>query len=85
LPLPSELDSLVRWSPEGRALDYVDSHDPSNIWRLPNDASNAVPLTHLTSDPITDFAWSIDGTRLAWISSDVRHDVIIFRRGAKGK
>lgn len=82
LPLPADNGSLVRWSPDGSALDYVDPHDSANIWRLPLSGSAPRPLTHFQGAAISDFKWSRNGRRLAWLSSDVRRDVIIFSRGA---
>jgi Tol biopolymer transport system component len=81
LPLPAEADSLVRWSPDGTALDYVDPHDSANIWRLSLASLAAHPLTHLQGQPISDFKWSPNGQQLAWVSSDIQRDVIIFHRG----
>ena len=81
LPLPAELDSVIRWSPDGKALDYINPVDSSNIWRLPMDSLHAQPLTHLHGHPITDFGWNYSGTKLAWVASDVQQDVIIFHTG----
>ena len=83
LPLPVQLRSIIQWSPDGESLDYVDPRDPTNIWRYPLEGRPAAPLTHLSGDQITDFAWSRNGARLAWISSDIKQDVIIFHRGDK--
>jgi Tol biopolymer transport system component len=82
LPLPAAPGSPIRWSPDGKALDYVDARDSANIWRFPLNGSGARPLTHLHAGQLNDFAWNRDGTRLAWVSSDIRHDVIVFHRGA---
>jgi Tol biopolymer transport system component/predicted Ser/Thr protein kinase len=76
--VPLEAGSRVRWSPDGTALDYVDARDSANVWRFPLDGSLAHALTHRQGDPISDFAWNPDGTRIAWVSSNIRKDVIIF-------
>ncbi len=82
LPLPADANSVVRWSPDGSALDYVNARDPANIWRFPLNGSAPQPLTQLKGDPITDFHWNSDGSKLAWVSCDVKRDVVIFLRGA---
>ena len=80
LPVPLKPNSAVHWSPDGNALNYVDAQDSANIWAFPLDGSRVRALTHRKGNPISDFAWNQQGTRLAWISSDVRHDAIIFRK-----
>jgi Tol biopolymer transport system component len=87
LPLPPDASSVIRWSPKGDALDYVDGRNATNIERFPLSGSAVsglanASLTHIRDGaPITYFAWNANGHRLAWVSSDVQQDVIIFHKG----
>ena len=83
LPLPVDSGSKLRWSPDGAALDYVNPHDSSNLCRYVVNNSGVQIITHLHGPPISDFAWNSRGTQLAWVSSDVRRDVIIYNRGTE--
>jgi Tol biopolymer transport system component len=60
-----QLNSGVRWSPNGQALVYnVGQKDVSNLWLQPVDGSPARPFTNFTSGHIYNFAFSTDGSRL---------------------
>ena len=83
LPLPTRLNSVMRWSPTGDALDYVAEEDPANIWRLPLNGAVARPITHRHGDRVSGFAWSVSGDRLATVSSDIQQDVLIMHRRSK--
>ncbi len=56
------VDSSLRWSPDGGAVQYVDNRGGiSNIRRQPLDDSPARPITDFNSGEIYSFAWSRDG------------------------
>jgi Tol biopolymer transport system component/DNA-binding winged helix-turn-helix (wHTH) protein len=76
---------VVRWSPDGRALAYIDGvGGASNIWVQPLDGASAYRLTNFTEGRITTFDWSPDGSRLAWIRvSEVRDVVLIDLTGGR--
>jgi len=76
----SPVASPVRWSPDGLAIDYVDTKDGhSNIWRQPLHAGEPRQLTHFTSaEDVQDFAWSRNGDKLAYIQGRAESDVILF-------
>jgi TolB protein len=76
--MPTE--SPVRWSPDGRALDYVDTRDGhSNLWRQPLNGGRPRQLTHfLSAEQVQDFAWSRNGDKLAYIQGRAESDVILF-------
>src|SRR5207253_5672353 len=55
----------LRWTPDGRAVAYVDGATQRNIWVQPLAGGPPRQLTRFTDRTIADFAWSRDGTRLA--------------------
>src|SRR6185503_1705182 len=56
-------DTLLRWTPDGRAISFLEYRDGvSNIWLQPVDGGVARPLTRFTSGEIFSFDWSHDGT-----------------------
>jgi Tol biopolymer transport system component/DNA-binding winged helix-turn-helix (wHTH) protein len=56
------IEAGIQWTPDGRALTFVDNRDGvSNIWLQPVDGSPAKQLTNFTSETVFRFAWSPDG------------------------
>jgi eukaryotic-like serine/threonine-protein kinase len=71
------IDSSMRWTPDGRAITYVDNRGgASNIWRQPLDGSPARPLTSFKAAQILSFAWSRDG-KLAFSRGILSSDVVL--------
>lgn len=55
-------DVLFRWTPDGRALTYVDFRDGgTNLWSLPISGAPARQLTNFKDDRIFWFDWSATG------------------------
>jgi TolB protein len=72
--------SLVRWTPDGRGLAYIKSHDGiSNVWIQPLDGNPAKQLTHFKSDQIFWFDWSPDGRQLGVSRGAVTSDVVLIK------
>lgn len=74
------LDSQVaiRWTPDGRALAYCESHLlTTNIWIQPLDGSQRKQLTTFKNDPIIQFEWSRDGKRVAIIHEAITSDIVM--------
>jgi serine/threonine protein kinase len=72
--------SLVRWTPDGRALAYIASRDGvSNLWTQPLGGSPAKQLTDFKSDEIFWFDWSPDGQQLAVSRGNVTSDAVLIR------
>jgi Tol biopolymer transport system component len=69
----------VRWTPDGRALAYVDQNYPANISSQTVDGRAAKRLTDFTSDRIFRFAWSHDGKQLALARGTLTNDVVLIR------
>ncbi|HET9532904.1 MAG TPA: DPP IV N-terminal domain-containing protein, partial [Blastocatellia bacterium] len=69
---------LLRWTPDGRGLSYIDrSGGIANIWTLPLDAGQPVPVTDFKDDQIFWFEWSPDGNNLACSRGIVSSDVVL--------
>ncbi|MGE0131555.1 MAG: DPP IV N-terminal domain-containing protein [Blastocatellales bacterium] len=78
--MPTPDLSLIRWSPDGRALTYIATRDGvSNIWSKPLDSGEPRQLTSFTSDQIFRFAWSRDGKRLACERGMIINDAVLIR------
>ena len=70
----------MRWTPDGRALAYIDTQrGVSNIWGQPVDGGLPEQLTDFTSDQIFGFDWTQDGKQLAMARGNVTRDVILLR------
>jgi Tol biopolymer transport system component len=68
----------VAWSPDGRALTYVDTRNGvSNIWSQALAGGPPKQLTHFTSELIFSYAWSRDGKRLAVARGQMTNDVVL--------
>ena len=75
---------VVRWSPDGRALAYIDgAGGASNIWLQPLDGGQARKLTNFTEGRISTFDWSPDGSRLVWMRLNEVRDVVALRFDAR--
>jgi Tol biopolymer transport system component/DNA-binding winged helix-turn-helix (wHTH) protein len=65
-PQPADRVAAIKWSPDGRALAYVDNlRDGANVWLQPVAGGEPSALTRFDSDQIFGFEWSPDGKRLA--------------------
>ena len=70
----------LRWTPDGRALTFVDTvNGVSNIWSLPLDGGALKQLTDFKTDQIFWFDVSRDGKQLALSRGTVTSDVILIR------
>ena len=73
------IGSLVRWTPDGRALAYIASRDGiSNIWVQPLDGKPS-KLTDFKSDEIFWFDWTLDGRQLGVSRGTVTNDVVLIK------
>jgi serine/threonine protein kinase len=68
----------VRWTPDGRALAYLDENS-SNIFSRTIDGGQPRQLTDFSSDRIFSFDWSWDGKQLALARGTLTHDVVLIR------
>jgi Tol biopolymer transport system component len=88
--LPADANAVVQFSPDGRALDFIDRrHGSSNLWRQPLDGGPPYLLTHLNQrGGIIAFSWSSNGnklanSKLAYVQGRVDTDVVLFHRAAR--
>jgi len=69
----------LRWTPDGRALAYVDTTYRA-IWAVPVDggAAYAVATYAPETSPIAWFAWSGDGQHLGFMRVTTEFDIVLF-------
>jgi serine/threonine protein kinase/Tol biopolymer transport system component len=69
----------LQWSPDGRAIDYVDERKGvCNIWAQPVAGSPAKQITHFNSGLIFNFAWSKNGD-LAFSRGSQTSDAVLIK------
>jgi Tol biopolymer transport system component len=69
----------LAWTPDGRALTYIDVRDGvGNIWQQPLPSGTPSQLTDFSSSTLYNFAWSWDGRQLAVSRGDTSTDVVLF-------
>src|SRR5262249_20974390 len=56
--LPAVPPGRLHWTPDGRAIAFIASAAPSNVWLQPTDGTPRRQLTRLTEQTISDFAWA---------------------------
>jgi Tol biopolymer transport system component len=80
LHFPSGSD--MKWSPDGKGLNYIatDDQGTSNIWFWPLVNGKASPVTSFEEDQIFDYAWSPDGRQLACLRGRVLSDAFDLTR-----
>ena len=83
--LPATVYSrVVRWTPDGRALAYIDSPGGvSNILAQPLEGGLPRQLTDFKEDSILAFDWSRDGRRLALVRGAETSDVVFIESSQK--
>jgi WD40 repeat protein len=83
--LPVGAGAMVRWSPDGRSLDFIDTRNSrSNLWRQTVDGGQPRQLTHLVQDQsIYSFVWNRNGTKLAYLQGRADSDVVLFHRAVR--
>lgn len=80
--IPDAYFQTFRWTPDGRAISYIDSRDGgvSNIWQQDLEGSSPQRITNFAGDErIFSFAWSRDGRRLALARGAISTDVVLMK------
>jgi eukaryotic-like serine/threonine-protein kinase len=76
-PLPEDTNEF-RWSPDGKGVQFVLTHDgAANLWEQPVAGGPRRQLTNFTSGLIFDFDWSRDGKQLYLAKGEINSDVIL--------
>lgn len=77
--LPYPYHQVIRWSPDGHALNYIDRCDGVfNIWRQPLDGSLPTQITNFTEDAIFYYDWDHEGQLIAARGAKIR-DIVLIR------
>ena len=80
IPSSVNIATGLRWTPDGRALTYIDTiNGVSNIWSLPLDGGPPKQLTDFKTDQIFWFDFSRDGKQLALSRGTQTSDVVLIR------
>ena len=75
------VEAGIRWTPDGRALSFIDNRDGvSNVWLQPLDGSPAKQLTNFTSETIFRFAWSPDGKMIVAERGTETGDIVLISK-----
>jgi Tol biopolymer transport system component len=78
--LPATFRHPLHWTPDGRALAYIDTKGGvSNIVAQPLDGGAPKQLTDFKADRIFSFAYSPDGKQLALSRGTVTSDVVLIK------
>jgi len=68
----------LAWSPDGKSFQYVLTREGvGNLWEQPLAGGPPRQLTHFQSDQIVDFAWSLDGARVAFARGNQSSNVVL--------
>jgi serine/threonine protein kinase/Tol biopolymer transport system component len=77
-PLPVNNAGPFLWTPDGRAISYINSvNGVGNVWEQPVAGGPPKPVTHFTSDKIFYFDWSRDGRLALSRGTDLTDAVLI--------
>jgi Tol biopolymer transport system component/DNA-binding winged helix-turn-helix (wHTH) protein len=80
-PPTTFVEAGIRWTPDGRALSFIDNRDGvSNVWLQPLDGSPAKQLTNFTSETIFRFAWSPDGKMIVAERGTETGDIVLINK-----
>jgi len=80
-PTTTFVEAGIRWTPDGRALSFIDNRDGvSNVWLQPLDGSPPKQLTNFTSETIFRFAWSPDGKMIVAERGTETGDIVLINK-----
>ena len=75
---PFRLSPLLRWTPDGSSIAYIDNRGGAgNIWALPVAGGTPKQITEFKSDGVFWFDWSRDGRQLALARGTQVSDVVL--------
>ena len=80
--LPYPYHQVIRWSPDGEALNYVDRcRGVFNIWQQPLNGSSPTKITNFTEDAIFCYDWDVEGQLIVSRGAKIR-DIVLIRNFA---
>lgn len=83
IPPTVYIDTELRWTPDGRAITYLDHcGGQANLWIQPLDGGPPKQLTDFKTDQIFSFDWSRDG-RLVYSRGLRTNDVVLIKDAGK--
>lgn len=72
--------NLVRFTRDGKGVVYAfREKDVDNLWLQPLDGSPGKQLTNFKAERISDFRWSVDGSKLGLIRGHTDSDVVLLQ------
>src|SRR6266850_8052 len=75
---------LISFTPDGHGIVYsVLEKSVNNLWVQPLDGAPARPLTHFAAERIFRFAYSRDGTKIAFERGHVESDAVLLRDASR--
>ena len=77
----SEMPGVVRWTPDGKGIAYVDRSGAGNVWIQRLEGGSPQPYTKLNNERVLSFDWSNDGKQIGMIRAAMVQDVVAIRRG----
>ena len=72
-------DAGLEWTPDGKALTYVNDSNDSNIISQPISGGPPKPLTNFKSDRIFHFAWAHDGKQIIYSRGPFVDDIVLLK------
>jgi len=79
LPLPFPYNQIIRWTPDGKALTYLEQKNGvHNVWQQPLDGSRATQITDFTEDQIFYYDWTA-GAQLALSRGGTKRNVVLIK------
>jgi eukaryotic-like serine/threonine-protein kinase len=74
----STVPTLVRWSKDGKSIDYtVNKNSVSNVWRQQLAGGDPKQVTFFKDNLMTGFAWSNDGKMFAATRGSLMRDAVL--------
>jgi Tol biopolymer transport system component len=77
--LPYPFNQVVRWTPDGVALNYLErSNGVYNIWQQRLDGTAPIQITNFTEDVIFSYDWASEGLLVVSRGQKTR-DIVLIR------
>lgn len=78
IPQTVSIDMSPKWTPDGRAITYIDSRGGSrNLWLQPFDGGAPKQLTDFKQNGIYRREWTRDGKQVAIVRGETTNDVVM--------